>query len=90
MQLHIKRYLYNLPILAGLQLALEAVITSLGCLATVEGEEAAFERAAHILESLATVRSCVIVSELAMAGAGDPHADDLLVGLFDTLLGAMQ
>jgi hypothetical protein len=66
------------------------VIACLPSLATRDGEEAAFERASHILESLATVRSCVIVAEIAMAGAGAPHADALLVSLFDALLGAMQ
>lgn len=72
------------------QAALEAVIAALQHLATREGEEASFERAAHILESLATVRSCVIVAELAMGSGGAPGSDSLLVSLFDTLLGAMQ
>jgi sister-chromatid-cohesion protein PDS5 len=71
-----------------LEAALEAVIAALGALATRDGEEESFERACHVLESLATVRSCVIVVELAMEGAGSPGGDALLVSLFDTLLGA--
>ena len=73
-----------------LEAALEAVIAALGALATRDGEEESFERACHVLESLATVRSCVIVVELAMEGAGSPGGDALLVSLFDTLLAAMQ
>lgn len=73
-------------------MALEAVISQgLSCLQHVAGEEESFELAAHILESLATVRSCVIVAELAMAQAGTGESSDaLLVSLFDTLLGAIQ
>ena len=73
-----------------LEAALEAVIAALGALATRDGEEESFERACHVLESLATVRSCVIVVELAMEGAGSPGGDALLVSLFDTLLAAVQ
>jgi len=73
-----------------LEAALEAVIAALRALATRDGEEESFERACHVLESLATVRSCVIVVEMAQEGAGSPGGDALLVSLFDTLLASVQ
>ena len=54
-----------------------------------DGEEQSFDRACAILESLATVRSCVILSEIANGAAND-EAEVPLVRMFDRLLEAIQ
>lgn len=43
----------------------DALIESFSCLAASDGNELAYERAFHIVTSLATVRSCCILAELA-------------------------
>lgn len=56
----------------------------------VEGDEITSERALYVLNSLATVRSCLILCELA--GNEGPTAEaavDRMVKLFDTLYDAM-
>ena len=72
-----------------LQGALEGVTAQLGCLRPQEGEEESFDSACAILDSLATVRSCVILSEIANEAANDA-AEVPLVRMFDKLFDAMQ
>ena len=72
-----------------LQRALEGVTAQLACLRPREGEEESFDRACAILESLASVRSCVILSEIANQTEND-SAHVPLVRMFDTLLDAIQ
>ena len=66
-----------------------ALTAQLAHLRPSEGEEQSFERALYILQSLSTVRSCVIVAEMAGAG-GDDDAEEPLITLFETLLDAIQ
>lgn len=66
-----------------MQVAFAAIATCLASLKQQDspGHEAAFERALGILDSLARVKSCVIVVDLG---------DSVTVPFFTALLGAIQ
>jgi hypothetical protein len=51
-----------------------------------EGNEAAYEHAFHIVESLATVRSCCILAELAQDVDGMAESDSQINFVFQSLL----
>jgi hypothetical protein len=59
----------------------------LGCLKQVDGEEALFDRAFAILESMASVKSCVLTAEIAISNMAKntPNPDKLLIMLFKML-----
>ena len=93
------RHLPNNQRPAFVQVALEAVTEQLVHLRQADGEEAAFERALYILESLASVRSCVILAEMACPQEGEAAGDDdegndereePLIRMFEVLLDAIQ
>ena len=76
-----------------------AVTSLLGNLRLAGGDDpAAFDRALYILESLASVRSAVILSEMACpqdgaapaGGDDDDDAEEPLIRMFETLLDAIQ
>jgi hypothetical protein len=92
-----RRVLRPLPSLP--QAALSLVTAQLAHLRQADGEEQAFERACYILESLATVRCCVILAEMANApaeggddgdGSGGEDPEEPLITMFETLLDAIQ
>lgn len=83
-----------------MQTVMQTLTTLLGNLRYDNGEDpAVFERALHILESLASVRSAVILVEMATPptdaeadddGDADDERDEPLVQMFETLLNSIQ
>ena len=80
--------LFDKFIYDNVQMVFGALIKQLHGLAKFE--DPSFVRVFYILESLATVKSSIILCELAGSDDGTSRAEELLVELFDCLLSGLR